>query len=467
MSRYYLGGDVSKGYSDFVMLDEEKRVVDKGFQLDDTINGHRRLKEYLEEFSSAHPDGAIRAAVESTGGYEDNWYERLRELSGTLPVSVARLNPSMVKANSEAEMRRTKTDAVSARDVAEYLIAHPDKVRYNEPYYRALRRQWTLIELNTKQATQLRNHLDSVLYGSMPELLTFCRHGVPGWLLRLLKDYPTYRKITGAGPSLLMKIAYVSKDRAVRVTELAKDGVGRSDDASGYIISTLAKQILRLEEDIEMEKKSLEENYRSSGECVEEIEILKSFKGIGVYSAIGLMLNIGSIDFFSSAKKLASFFGVHPKWKQSGDGTWGNHMSKEGRSQPRAILFMIAFSAIQYNTVIKRTYARCLSRGMNKTAAIGVCMHKILRIVYAMLKHKKPFDSKVDEAYVQRAHLRPSKQRTDARRRLQPFDQVAPVSRRQHKKREEQTAKSHGKPVAEYGIEEPAPQSKLKHQEQQ
>jgi len=461
MSSYYLGADVSKGYSDFVMLDGERKVADKNFQFDDTHDGHEKLTKYLESFVLTHRDSTICAAVESTGGYEDNWYERLRELSGSLPVRVARLNPTMVKANSEAELRRTKTDAVSARDIAEYLIAHPDKVRYNEPYYRTLRRQWTLIELNIKQVTQLRNQLDSVLYSSMPELLTFCRHGMPDWLLRLLKDYPTYRKITEAGYEKLMTIAYVSEEKALRVTELVKNGVGKSDDVSGDIISTLSKQILRLEEDIESEKKRLEHNYRESGECVEEIEILRTFQGIGVYSAVGLMLNIGSIDFFDSAKKLASFFGVHPKFKQSGDGTWGNHMSKEGRSQPRAILFMVAISAIQHNPVIKKTYAGCLARGMNRMAAIGVCMHKILRIVYGMLKNKKSFDPKVDEVNTRKVRRTVSVQKLDTKRRMQNFDSAAPVSRRQHKKREEQTAKSQGKQVAMCGIEEPAPHSKL------
>ncbi len=118
MNIYYLGADVSKGYSDFVMLDQEKKAVDKNFQLDDTFDGHQKLTKYLESFVSAHPESTIHAAVESTGGYEDDWYERLRELSCSVPVRVARLNPNMVKANSIAELRRTKTDAVSARDIA-------------------------------------------------------------------------------------------------------------------------------------------------------------------------------------------------------------------------------------------------------------------------------------------------------------------------------------------------------------
>ena len=172
------------------------------------------------------------------------------------------------------------------------------------------------------------------------------------------------------------------------------------------------------------------------------------------------MLNIRSVDLFEDVKKLASYFGVHPEWKQSGDKTWGFHMSKKGRSEGRAILFMIAMSAMQHNPVIKRTYSRCLARGMDKMAAMGVCMHKILRIIYGMLKSKKAFDPKIDERNAENTQNNPSKVKTDARRRLQSFDPVAPISRRQHKKREEQT-QSQGEQSAVCGIEEPAPHLKL------
>ena len=46
-----------------------------------------------------------------------------------------------------------------------------------------------------------------------------------------------------------------------------------------------------------------------------EVELLKTFKGIGDYSAIGLMLEIQAVERFATAKKLASFFGLHPIFK--------------------------------------------------------------------------------------------------------------------------------------------------------
>ena len=37
---YYLGIDVSKGYADFVIINDKKKTVLDNFQLDDTFDGH-------------------------------------------------------------------------------------------------------------------------------------------------------------------------------------------------------------------------------------------------------------------------------------------------------------------------------------------------------------------------------------------------------------------------------------------
>jgi len=435
MSNYYLGIDVSKGYADFMMLDEQRQSVDKGFQLDDTAAGHLKLVAYLKAFCDTYPQAAIYIAVESTGGYENNWYHCLIASADLLPIHVARLNPARVRDNSKASAKRNRTDQISATDIAEYLITHPRQVRYDEPEtYPALRWQWGFIQLNLKQKSQLLSHLDTLLYTSMPELLTFCREGIPTWLLKILQRYPTYRRLQAAGIEKLARIPYVSEKKAQRIITLIEQGIGNSDQITGEIIRTLTTQILALEQQIEQQKKYLEKHYQ---EAQREIELLLSFKGIGVYSAVGLLLNIVNVHRFPTVKHLASYFGIHPLYKQSGDGIWGFRMSKQGRAEPRAILYMVAWSAIQFNPVIKDLYARCMKKGMNKNAALGVCMHKILRIVYGMLKNNTPFDPVIDQKNREKQPINNQKPKHNKKRRLQSFDKNAPVSRRQLKKRKE------------------------------
>ena len=80
---------------------------------------------------------------------------------------------------------------------------------------------------------------------------------------------------------------------------------------------------------------------------VPEVDLLKSFIGIKDYSAIGLILEIQAAERFLSVKKLASFFGLHPVYKVSGDGVGRFRMSKKGRKEPRKILFMVTLTAIR------------------------------------------------------------------------------------------------------------------------
>lgn len=47
MNSGYVGIDVSKGYSDFVILNQELQVLTKPVQFDDTRDGHQRLIRWL------------------------------------------------------------------------------------------------------------------------------------------------------------------------------------------------------------------------------------------------------------------------------------------------------------------------------------------------------------------------------------------------------------------------------------
>ncbi len=460
MLHYYLGGDVSKGYCDFILCNPGKQVIEDDFQLDDTSTGHQKLEAFLTGFLQAHQEAQIWVGLESTGGFENNWYRMLRGLAESWPVQVARLNPALVEADSRASGRRTKTDPISARDIAGYLVSHPEKVRYNQPWYPQLRGHWKFIQLNLKQKTQLSNHLQALLYTNMPELVGYCRDGIPHWLLQVLANYASYDQLKAAGIDRLGQIRYLSGMKAGNLLDKIASEPGDSGPVSAGIIATLARQMLTLEDDIQDQKKLLANHYQSYGECPGEIELLCSFPGIAVWSAVGLMLNIGSVQMFENVKQLASHLGVHPLYKQSGDGSWGHHMSKQGRSEARAILYMVARSAIQCNPLIRQTYQAFLNKGMARKAALGVCMHKILRIVYGMLKNNTPFNAQIDRKNSQKGKNVSSHKKRDKRRRWQDFDPQAPLSQRQHKKRKEQ-ARSQDDQLAKCGIQRLAPTPQL------
>jgi transposase len=434
-TNFYLGIDVSKGYADFTILNQKKEVIEDNFQLDDTFEGHNQLFNFLTDFYLQHPEAKLFVGVESTGGYENNWFSTLHKLQFKMNLSVSRLNPFGVNHSSKASMNRIITDKESAKYIAEYLISYPEIVNYkSEDYFASARRQWTSIKMFTKQKTQLLNQLNSLLYIANPEILAFCRDGLRLWTLLLLEKYPTALKLSRARVTSLSKIPYLSKSRAEDILKDAKVSVASaSDEITEETIIALVKQIISLRKITARQIKLLETNVN----LPDEVKLLKSFNGIGTYSAVGLMIEIISVQRFVSSKKLASFFGIHPVFKVSGDGKSGFRMSKKGRKEPRSILFNITRYSIAHNQFIKDIYINHLKKGMPKLSAMGAIMHKILRIIYGMLKNNKPFDAQIDLNNRNKTKTKKQSKIIKAERRFLKHDNKAPISRRQNIKRKE------------------------------
>jgi hypothetical protein len=246
--------------------------------------------------------------------------------------------------------------------------------------------------MQIKQKVQLGNQLDKLLYQHFSETLVYCRHGVPTWLLRVLSKYPTAEQVKKAGIDKLAKITGVSKEKAVSFVEKAKQNTQNPSNHIAFIIQNFCKELLHKVELIEENKLFLRKQY--TGDFF--VDLLVSIKGIGIDSAIMILLEIEDIKRFESAKKLASFFGINPEYRQSGDGTWGMHLSKKGRSQLRSTLYMVCLTAIRSSETFKKKYATFRADGRCHQDIMGILMHKMLRTIYGILKNETPYSEEID-----------------------------------------------------------------------
>jgi len=440
----YLGCDVSKGYCDFLLLDSKEAVLEASFNLSDTKAGRSDLKKLIEKWLASGIT-TLYCGVESTGGYENNWYRYLKSLGKNLPVKAARLNPKGVKAVSDATLRRTITDAVSAENIACYLIHFPAKVDYgdqrltmHESEFKEGRQHVNYINMSNKQKVQLGNQMEKLIYQYFSEVLVYCRHGIPGWLLRLLVKYPCASAVIRAGEKKVAAVFGIGPKKAKSILAKASGSSQMVSFQVQHIISVTAREILHKQELIDEERLYLQGLYQSH----KWVKLLCSIIGIGLNSAIALLLEIEDIHRFANAKKMASYFGVHPTYKQSGDGVWGKHMSKKGRGEIRAILYMACLSGIRYNPLLKNMYKRFRTTGMNHYQAMGVVMHKLLRIIYGILKNETAFDAAIDQENVLKAQEKQKqseqlaselkKESLNSKFRYQTPSEDAPISRRKY-----------------------------------
>jgi transposase len=447
----YLGIDVSKGYADFLLLSNESQVMEEGFQLQDNKEGRQKLKELIAKWQKQGLE-ELYCGVESTGGYENNWYGYLKSISKENRVFVCRINPKGVKAVSDASLKRTITDSVSAENIASYLFKFPEKVDYgnnaivsNEAFKEG-RQHATYIKMLIKQKVQLNNQFEKLLYQHFSEMLVYCRHGVPVWLLNMLTKYPTAKMVQKAGVAKVSAIKNIGEGKASAIINKAGESTQEVSTHIGHIIMATAKEILHKVSLIREEKEYLADLHKNAP----EVALISSIPGVGIDSAVAIALEIENIERFETAKKMASFFGVHPTYKQSGDGMWGNYMSKKGRSEVRGVLYMAALASIRYNPLLKQVYARFRAKGMKHYQAMGVVMHKLLRIIYGILKNKTVFCSETDEKNKERAAEKQKeneqklkgehKLNKQKKHRFQDTTTEAPISRRAEQKIKQQIA---------------------------
>jgi transposase len=432
----YLGIDVSKGYADFCLLDCKKQLADKVFQLDDNRQGHAFLSHYLDQQAASGIQ--IVCGLESTGGYEQNWLNLLKQLGMKSSIRVFKLNPKGVKHQIESTLTRTITDGVSARGIAEYLVnnyAELQDIWHKNTHHKqeetARQHCYNLTLGLIKHQTARYNQLEKLIYQIFPELIIFCKNGIPNWMIRLLITYPGISAIRRSQIRGIKSIKGISLAKAERIKQMARESISAaSDEFQEVMIKTLAQNIQYHQNQIEQLKNQLVKAGKN-----DQTDLICSIRGIADWTAVALFLLLGDVSRFEGTDQLASFFGVHPRFKQSGDGKWGAHMSKQGNAAMRALLYVAANNVILHEPYFKKIYQHHISRGKKRRAVIGIIMHKLLRITYGILNNQKPFDANVDETNKSKTAVQLVKQISPKARRYQEINANAPISRSNYKKR--------------------------------
>jgi transposase len=122
--------------------------------------------------------------------------------------------------------------------------------------------------------------------------------------------------------------------------------------------------------------------------CAKE-SLLRSTPGVGPVLARTLLFDLPELGSLT-AKELAKLAGVAPLNRDSGR-QQGKRQIWGGRSTIRTALYMGSLAATRYNPVIKAFYERLLKAGKPKKVALVACMHKLLTILNAMVKHNTPW----------------------------------------------------------------------------
>lgn len=124
---------------------------------------------------------------------------------------------------------------------------------------------------------------------------------------------------------------------------------------------------------------------------------LETMPGINIVNAASLIAEIGDINRFASAAKLAKYAGVSPVTYSSGQSDL-NFSNRRGDRNLHQILYLLAITLCNNNSrggspnpIFAEYYKKKISEGKTKKQAIKCVMRRLVNIIYRMIKEKKEY----------------------------------------------------------------------------
>ncbi|GGG59766.1 IS110 family transposase [Bizionia arctica] len=128
-----------------------------------------------------------------------------------------------------------------------------------------------------------------------------------------------------------------------------------------------------------------------------QLTLLQSIPGIGLKTALFLIVITDGFKKFETASQLCSYVGITPTIRESGSSVRGrSKISKVGNRKLRNLLFLCSFSACKQNKACKNIYERIVNKGKSKKLALIAVSNKLLKQSFAIAKSGLPYD----ETYV-------------------------------------------------------------------
>ena len=396
MSMFFVGIDVSKDYSSAQGLDREGKKV---FYLEFAMNGEG-FSQFLKVLKTVCEDlSGVTVGMESTGCYHINLFAFLCS-EGIICVVI---NPLLISNFARLSLRKTKTDKKDALSIAQFLLVHRGELS-QVSYCQSSQDLKDLARERESLAGMiagLKNDVRRLLQMTFPELEHRCKLFTET-MMRFLIKFPSARIIRTAKPKEISKALIHAEGKRKRVflsaeeiIKLAKASVASEGVAKELILSEKIETLLYLEEKKARMTEALVEACRSTR--VDELDIITSVDGISTITGSTFLAELGDIGMFRSYKHVIAFAGLDPSIHQSGQYEGVSRLSKRGNRHLRRVIFLMTLCAVRSQNIFREYFLKRKGEGLPAKKAILATAHKLLRVLFAMLKTKSYFRKEVVE----------------------------------------------------------------------
>jgi len=393
-----IGIDTARYAHHVSFLDEQKRTAAPAFHFTETFEGYQKLQRALNRIADKHPGVQLHIRIDAAGQYAENLIQWLHRLDLETSISVGQ--PARNRAYRKVHFDKRKADPAESLACARFaVVERPRATPHNPPEFQQLRDAVALLEATSKHRTRLVNQLHALLARVFPELAVHVKDISANWVLTVLDKYPTPNKLARARLECLIKIPHLKQEMAQTLQAAAAQSLGSNrGSVAGQLIRQKVREIRWQQTESERLGQLLEQAWKALPDG--PYHRLTTIKGIGVQTAAALAAKIVSIDRFQTASALIGYFGIFPEEVDvSGTDRHGNpkqghqiHMSRKGNDLVRRFLYTAAQCAAKWNPPVKTLFIRLMANGKDYNVAIGHCMAKLLRQVFALWKKDCDFD---------------------------------------------------------------------------
>lgn len=257
------------------------------------------------------------------------YHYRLAQFLDGKGILVSVVNPLSVKRFIQMKLSKVKTDKSDAKSLYEYAL-----------------------------------FTDVPMYSSLDKVQAACLQ-----LFRLLDSYLKKRTIT--------KNKIHGEQTLGIPSQVVYDSLERDLNHLNKEIKLLENRLLEL---VKQEQQS-------------QLTLLKSIPGMGVKTALFLIVLTDGFKKFETSSQLCSYVGITPTIRQSGSSVRGkSRISKVGNKKLRNLLFMCSFSAVKHNKACRELFERIVAKGKSKKLALLAVCNKLLKQAFSIAKSGLPYD---------------------------------------------------------------------------
>lgn len=187
------------------------------------------------------------------------------------------------------------------------------------------------------------------------------------------------------------RLTKIKSQLSVPAKELKK--VHENWEESNYIHDNSKEVVMMIDQQIKDIESKMLFLLKSDPDLKKLYKLINSVVGIGMQTAIYLLIHTWGFTAFDNPRQLACYCGIVPFLKQSGTSIKGKaQVSHIANKKLKTLLHMCALNAIKHDPLIKAYYERKIQEGKHKMNVLNNVKNKLIHRICTVVSSGEEYD---------------------------------------------------------------------------